>query len=196
MRYVFDASLELAEHIAESVRPPVPATDPMPSLVTHYGEAFNGNVLGCGTGYYSSDNPTIVAVSPALYAQIPCGTLLQICGDGGCIVAQRQDACPGCSPVLFDLSEAAFAAVCGVPSGVCAANVSILQTCSSIDLAWEDRPEPPEEPERIPSALDDLAEAPFLAEAPEPEDEPIPGPPPGDTGEDSDPTDDWECHVR
>src|SRR5690606_37272122 len=108
------ASLELAEHIAESTKPLQALTEPMPSLVTHYGEAYNGSILGCGTGYYSSDNPTIVAVGPALYAQIPCGTLLQICGEGGCIVGQRQDACPGCSPVLFDLSESAFAAVCGI----------------------------------------------------------------------------------
>src|SRR5690606_9708657 len=69
----------------------------------------------------------------------------QICGEGGCIVGQRQDACPGCSPVLFDLSESAFAAVCGIPSGVCAATVSVVQACRTVDLAWDDRPAPPKE---------------------------------------------------
>jgi hypothetical protein len=157
--YVFDASMELAEHIAESVQPPTAITAPMPSLVTHYGEAFNGSILGCGTGHYSSDNPTIVAVGPGREGEMPCGTLLQICGYGGCITAQRQDACPGCSPIVFDLSESAFAAVCGQPSGVCEATVSIVETCTTLDLAWEDRPAPePAVWERERTMLDDLSE--------------------------------------
>jgi hypothetical protein len=164
----------------------------MPSIVTHYGEAYNGSVLGCGTGLYESDNPTIVAVGPELYSEIPCGTLLQICGDGGCIVAQRQDACPGCAPILFDLSEAAFAAVCGAPSGVCAATVSVLQTCGTLDLAWEDRPEPPEAPERRRTPLDDLAEAALLALPQEPPDEPGA---PAVVGEDTGAVAGWTCPV-
>jgi hypothetical protein len=132
----------------------------MQSLVTHYGEQYNGKILGCGNDYYSSDNPTIVAVSPHWEGQMPCGTLLQICGEGGCIVAHRQDSCPGCSPVLFDLSESAFAAVCGVPVGVCSATVAILRACDGLDLAWEDRPE------RERTVLHDLAEAPLLTAPP------------------------------
>ncbi len=97
--------------------------------------------MGCG-GVYSSDNPTIVAVSPARYAELPCGTQLQICGAGGCITGVRQDACPGCSANMFDLSESGFAAVCGFASGVCSATVSTVQTCESMDLSWADRPHP------------------------------------------------------
>jgi hypothetical protein len=166
--YLFDASMEMAEHIAESVQPPTALTAPMPSLVTHYGESFNGSILGCGTGYYSSDNPTIVAVSPAREGEMPCGTLLQICGYGGCITAQRQDACPGCSAILFDLSESAFLAVCGQPTGVCEATVSIVETCTSLSLAWEDRPvQPPPVWERERTALDDLSETALLSLPPD-----------------------------
>jgi hypothetical protein len=129
----------------------------MQSLVTHYGEQYNGRILGCGNDYYSSDNPTIVAVGPDWEGTMPCGTLLQICGSGGCIVAQRQDACPGCSQALFDLSESAFAAVCGVPRGVCNATVAIVRTCDAMNLGWEDRPQ------RERTILDDLAEAALLA---------------------------------
>jgi hypothetical protein len=129
---------------------------PTQSLVTHYGESYNGQTLGCGTGLYSSDNPTIVAVSPAREGEMPCGTQLQICGAGGCIIALRQDSCPGCSASLFDLSESAFAAVCGAPSGVCSATVGVVHTCDSMDLSWQERPP------RQREVLDDLAEAPLL----------------------------------
>ncbi len=129
----------------------------MPSLVTHYGESYNGQILGCGNGYYSSDNPTIVAVSPARYGEMPCGTQLQICGAGGCIIAVRQDACPGCSASLFDLSESAFMSVCGVDSGVCDATVSIVVTCDSMDLGWEDRPQPTH------TTLDDISDDVLIA---------------------------------
>lgn len=94
--------------------------------VTHYGESYNGQPLGCGTGDYSSADVTIVAVSPARYNEWPCGTRFAICGPGGCISATRQDACPGCSPSLLDLSEAGFAAVCGEDaSGSCAVEIAV-----------------------------------------------------------------------
>lgn len=162
LHYMVDAGVQLLEHVTSAVRPPQAVTPPMHSLVTHYGEQYNGQILGCGNGYYASDNPTIVAVGPEWEGQMPCGTLLQICGAGGCIVAQRQDSCPGCSPILFDLSESAFATVCGVPSGVCNATVSIVQPCDGMDLGWEDRPQ------RERTSLDDLAEAALLASPPSP----------------------------
>jgi len=133
---VLAGTLDLIEHVSSAVRPPTPVTPPMKALVTHYGESYNGQVLGCGYGLYSSDNPTIVAVSPERYGEMPCGTMLQICGDGGCIIATRQDACPGCSGSLFDLSESAFAGVCGVPTGVCSATINVVEVCDTLDLAW------------------------------------------------------------
>ena len=53
--------------------------------ITHYGERFNGRKLGCSKlGYYSSDDPTIVAVSWANAEYMPCATPLQVCGPAGC----------------------------------------------------------------------------------------------------------------
>ena len=82
---------------------------------THYGESYNGQPLGCGTGDYSSLDATIVAVGYANFGRFPCGSPILVCGAGGCINATRQDACPGCDAagVLVDLSEAALDAVCG-----------------------------------------------------------------------------------
>ena len=94
--------------------------------MTHYGESYNGQPLGCGTGDYNSDDPTIVAVSPARYAEWPCGTRLTICGPAGCIEATRQDACPGCSANVVDLSEAGFGAVYGPgASGSCRVTIEV-----------------------------------------------------------------------
>lgn len=81
---------------------------------THYGEAYNGRPLGCGTGDYASDNAAIVAVAyPARDADWSCGTVFEVCGPGGCLLATRHDACPGCGPNHLDLSEAGSLAVCG-----------------------------------------------------------------------------------
>lgn len=93
---------------------------------THYGESYNGSPLGCGTGDYRSDNPRIVAVSPARYAEWPCGTQFEICGDAGCISAERHDACPGCGADHLDLSESGIAAICG-EVGTCAIRFRVVK---------------------------------------------------------------------
>lgn len=92
---------------------------PIHGFATHYGESYNGQPLGCGTGDYRSDNPEIAAVSPARYAEWPCGTRLRVCGPAGCAVVTRHDACPGCGPNVIDLSESANRLVCGVPEHTC-----------------------------------------------------------------------------
>jgi hypothetical protein len=86
--------------------------------VTHYGVGFNGQPLGCG-GVYSSDDPTIIAIGPAHYAEWPCGTAIVVCGPNGCLVGVRQDSCPGCTAGVLDLSEAGIAIVCGPYAGRC-----------------------------------------------------------------------------
>lgn len=86
---------------------------------THYGESFAGGVLACGSGYYQPSNATILAVGPSRDADWPCGTLLRVCGPVGCAVVERQDACPGCSANVLDLSEAGNELVCGIPPHTC-----------------------------------------------------------------------------
>ena len=95
--------------------------------VTHYGESYNGQQLGCpGSGLYSSANPGIIAVGPADYGRWPCGVELNVCGPGGCITGWRIDACPGCGVAQLDLSEAGFAAVCGPEaSGSCKVTIGV-----------------------------------------------------------------------
>jgi hypothetical protein len=102
---------------------------PSPIWVTHYGESYNGYKLGCGIGAYASSNPTIVAVGLEREAEWPCGTLLEICGPGGCQVVSRQDGCPGCGAYVLDLSEAGIARVCGPGAGVCRATVQAVAFC-------------------------------------------------------------------
>lgn len=116
-----------------TVVPPAPdATLPEPArasaaiagFATHYGGGpawgdvanYNGQTLGCG-GIYRSEDPTIVAVSPYRAGEWPCGTQLYVCGPVGCVTVTRQDACPGCSANVLDLSESAHQLVCGV--GTC-----------------------------------------------------------------------------
>jgi hypothetical protein len=89
--------------------------------------------MGCG-GVYASEDETIVAVGPEREAQLPCGTLLAVCGPGGCVLAVRQDGCPGCGPGVFDLSEAGLARVCGPGSGVCRALLQPLQRRLGLEL--------------------------------------------------------------
>lgn len=81
---------------------------------THYGESYNGYLLGCsGYGTYSSSNSSIVAVGGTYSTAWPCGTILEIEGPAGSLTAIRQDTCPGCGAGLIDLSEAGIIQVCG-----------------------------------------------------------------------------------
>jgi hypothetical protein len=92
---------------------------------TSYGASYNGHSMGCG-GVYSSNDITILAVSPARYREWPCGARVQVCGPAGCIVVTRQDACPGCYANLVDLSEAGNAAVCGSPPHTCRVTLQLV----------------------------------------------------------------------
>src|SRR3989344_4157679 len=82
---------------------------------THYGESYNGQPLGCGTGEYSSDNPEILAVSPSRYQEWPCGTRLRITNPANSAILEvvRHDACPGCGHNTIDLSEKGLDILCG-----------------------------------------------------------------------------------
>jgi len=81
---------------------------------TSYAEMFNGRNMGCtGAGAYNPNDTSIAAVGPALYAEVPCGSMLEICGPKACIAAIRKDACPGCTGAAVDLSRAGLTAVCG-----------------------------------------------------------------------------------
>jgi hypothetical protein len=93
---------------------------------THYGFYFAGLPMGCW-GIYDPYDPTILAVGPALAQWWPCGTQVQVCGHLGCIVAVRQDSCPGCGPYLIDLSEAGIAMVCGEGTSTCDVQIQELQ---------------------------------------------------------------------
>jgi hypothetical protein len=97
----------------------VPVGPQVAGIVTHYGAQYNGHTLGCGTGYYSSDNVSIIAVGPSRNSLWPCGTMIEVCGPAGCIMTVRHDGCPGCGPNHADLSEAGIAAVCGYGPSQC-----------------------------------------------------------------------------
>ena len=121
-----DSAAQLSQDIRRS-------TDGLTSIdyvedvaVTHYGDAFNGQTLGCGGGTYSSDNGGIVAVGPERNQEWPCGTVLRICGPGGCMIGERVDSCPGCDGYHVDLSEEGLYLVCGPGTGVCRASVEVF----------------------------------------------------------------------
>jgi hypothetical protein len=104
-----------------------PSTPIIRGWATAYGVSYQGGVLGCGTGYYDTGNPDIIAVGPSRYAEWPCGTKLRVCGPAGCIIATRHDACPGCSPYVLDLSEAGNKLVCGDPPFTCRATMQLIE---------------------------------------------------------------------
>ena len=114
------------EPVTQSQSVPVAAIGALISgHATSYGASYNGHSMGCG-GVYSSNDVTIMAVSPARYREWPCGTRVQVCGPAGCIVVTRQDACPGCYANLVDLSEAGNAAVCGSPPHTCRVTLQLV----------------------------------------------------------------------
>jgi expansin (peptidoglycan-binding protein) len=111
-------------------------------VVTHYGVTYNGYTMGCGPNpeTYTSDNPTIIAVSPADAGNWPCGTSLRVCGPSGCIIGVRVDACPGCGPYHLDLSEAGIDKVCGDQGAVCKVTIEKVIWQSEIrylPVNWE-----------------------------------------------------------
>lgn len=83
-------------------------------LAQNYGPAYQGQPLGCaGAGLYDTTNVGIVAVGPSDALSWPCYTVLLVCGEYGCVTAQRLDYCPACHPGVIDMSEAGLVAVCG-----------------------------------------------------------------------------------
>ena len=128
-RKIMAVASRISQHAQLMVPSVVPLSASSTTYLTHYGESYNGQVLGCGGGYYSSDNATIVAVGPGRASAWPCGTMLQICGPVSCALAVRQDSCPGCSPYVLDLSEAGIGQVCGAGTEVCKATVNAVTLC-------------------------------------------------------------------
>lgn len=132
----------------------VAAGESIPSSLTRYGERFNGRKMGCSKlGYYSSDDPTIVAVGYDRHAEMPCGTLLEVCGPTGCHLMMRKDTCGGCSAYMFDLSEAGNALVCGESYGLCNATVTKVVPNENVEAPPPESPAPePAPPEPAPDA--------------------------------------------
>lgn len=85
---------------------------------TYYDATYNGGPLWCG-GIFDAGDATIAAVGPAHYADIPCGARVTLVGPAGTATVTRQDACPGCSASMIDLSERANELVCGAPAHTC-----------------------------------------------------------------------------
>jgi len=91
---------------------------------THYGVQYQDSPQGCpGTPAYDTNNPYILAVGPAMYAEWPCGTVLRITGPAGSLDIARSDSCPGCSGANIDLSEAGQAIICGAVGANCAVTI-------------------------------------------------------------------------
>jgi len=118
---VLAASSGRADESNDAPVPPqfVPQTPPAGGYATHYGSQYNGQPLGCGAGLYASDDPSIVAVGPANFRDWSCGAVMRICGPAGCLIAVRQDSCPGCTTNVVDLSESGLELVCGYSASAC-----------------------------------------------------------------------------
>jgi hypothetical protein len=56
---------------------------------------------------------------------------MRVCGPGGCLLGQRQDSCGGCDGYHIDLSEEGLYLVCGPGSGVCRADLEVLERSSA-----------------------------------------------------------------
>jgi hypothetical protein len=108
--------------------------------------------MGCSKlGYYSSDDPTIVAVGYDRHDEMPCGTLLEVCGPTGCHLMVRKDTCGGCNAYMFDLSEAGNALVCGESYGLCNATVTKVVPNENVEAPPPDAPPPdPPSPDATP----------------------------------------------
>jgi LysM repeat protein len=92
-------------------------TGTLSGSATSYADYFTGRMMGCmGAGPYSPTDVSIIAVGPAMHAQFPCGTKIEVCGPKGCLTGVRKDSCPGCLAYHVDLSKAGLAAVCGPTS--------------------------------------------------------------------------------
>jgi len=113
----------------------VPAGPPINGIVTRYGRSYNGHSLGCRTGLYASEDPSVIAVGPAREGEWPCGTPLRVCGAAGCIVGYRQDGCPGCGPSHLDLSEAGINVVCGLGADICRVQIERLVPLTPEEVA-------------------------------------------------------------
>lgn len=103
---------------------PAAFTGSFSGYATPYWDGLAGNVMGCGVVYSPTDT-TVLAVSPAYYGSIPCGTTLKVCGTVGCIDVVRSDSCPGCEGTHIDLSRAGFNLVCGPAANNC--NVTVTK---------------------------------------------------------------------
>lgn len=108
MSWILGAILALLTIVSQCVRGPV----------THYGESYQGQQMGCvGSGLYDTNNPVIIASSP--YGPYECGNKILIIGPVGSLVGFMVDTCPGCPPGQLDLSEAGIAQVCGPGADYC-----------------------------------------------------------------------------
>jgi hypothetical protein len=123
---ILDSAAQISRDVRRSTDGLTPVELVPDVAVTHYGPSFNGQKLGCSDSRYASVNGGIIAVGPERSTEWPCGTVLRVCGPGGCMVGERQDGCPGCDAYHIDVSEEGLYLVCGPGSGVCRASVEVF----------------------------------------------------------------------